>query len=341
MKYEIESIKTQLEQALKAVQAVNDLEHVRTSFIGRKGLIAGLMHTLKDLPLEEKRIYGPLLNDLKQHCSDRIAHAEQSLQQALSASQQHELRYFDVTASRVSAPQGSLHVYSHIIQLLEDIFISMGYTIVDGPEVETEYYNFEALNVPVHHPARDMQDTFWLNVPGMLLRTHTTTMQLHAMQQHKSPMAMFSSGRVYRNEATDASHDFMFMQADCLFIDTDVSIAHLLATARIFLRTFFGNDTITLRVRPGYFPFVEPGLEIDASCPFCKSGCSLCKYTGWIELLGSGLVHPSVLRAGGIDPDIYTGFAFGCGIERLAMIKYGIGDIRLFRTNKCAFLEQF
>jgi phenylalanyl-tRNA synthetase alpha chain len=340
MKNTIEGTKSSFELALKKAQTPAALEQVRVAFLGRNGSVTALMHTLKELTIEEKKLYGPALNELKQYCQDQITQAEHEQQKTANSRNAEDL-HFDVTAYKQKQDIGSLHVYSHLMESLENIFISMGYAIADGPEVETDYYNFEALNIPAHHPARDMQDTFWLDVPGMLLRTHTSSVQIHAMQKNKPPLAMFAPGRVYRNEATDASHDFMFMQGECLFIDTRVSVANLLATAQTFLRAFFESDSVQLRVRPGYFPFVEPGLEIDASCPFCTSGCSICKHSRWIELLGAGLVHPHVLRAGGIDPDVHSGFAFGFGLERLAMIKYGIDDIRLFRTNKLAFLTQF
>lgn len=342
MNHRIEDIQLSFKNALQKSSTINDIEQVRVEFLGRNGVITLLMQELKDLPLEEKKTYGPLLNNLKIQCQEQILHREEELKQHIAAAALLSDTHFDVTASKLpNRTIGHLHIYSQLIEQLEDIFISMGYTIADGPEVETDYYNFEALNIPLNHPARDMQDTFWLDVPGMLLRTHTSSVQIHAMQKNKPPLAIFAPGRVYRNEATDASHDFMFMQGECLFIDTHVSVAHLLATARSFLQAIFGNDEIKLRIRPGYFPFVEPGLEIDASCPFCTQGCSVCKHTGWIELLGSGLIHPHVLRAGNINPDVYSGFAFGFGLERLAMIKYGINDIRLFRSSKLAFLNQF
>jgi phenylalanyl-tRNA synthetase alpha chain len=342
MNHRIDDIQLSFKKTLQKAVTIDDIEQLRIAFLGRNGAITLLMQSLKDLPLEEKKIYGSLLNNLKMECQAEIVRVEDELKKRAADAALLADTHFDVTASTVPDHAiGHLHVYSQLIEQLEDIFISMGYTIADGPEVETDYYNFEALNIPLNHPARDMQDTFWLDIPGMLLRTHTSPVQIHAMQKNKPPLAIFAPGRVYRNEATDGSHDFMFMQGECLFIDKHVSVAHLLATARSFLQAIFGNDTIKLRIRPGYFPFVEPGLEIDASCPFCTQGCSVCKHTGWIELLGSGLIHPHVLRAGNIDPDVYSGFAFGFGLERLAMIKYGINDIRLFRSSKLAFLNQF
>ena len=294
------------------------------------------MKSIKDLSLEQKREFGPILNELKQNLT---ADFEKKL--AMLDNQKSPTNHFDVTAYKPHQIYGNLHIFTQIIEQLNRIFTSMGYTILDGPEVETDYYNFKSLNIPNDHPARDSHDTFWLTNPGLLLRTHTSTIQAHAMEQNKPPMAIFAPGRCYRNEAVDASHDFMFMQAEGVMIDKNISISNLLATTQVFLKALFETDKLDIRVRPGYFPFVEPGLEIDASCPFCKKGCSICKQTGWIELLGAGLIHPNVLRYSKIDPKKYSGFAFGFGIERIAMIKYGINDIRLFRSDNMAFLKQF
>lgn len=215
----------------------------------------------------------------------------------------------------------------------------MGFAVADGPELETEFFNFTALNIPDNHPAREESDTFWIDNEH-LLRTQTSTVQIKTMMSQKPPIAIIAPGRTMRNEATDASHDFMFMQFEGLYIGEDVSIANLLATLKSFLTQFFGSD-VKLRVRPGYFPFVEPGLEIDASCPFCKKGCSVCKKTKWIELMGAGLVHPNVLKHCKLDPEKYSGFAFGFGLTRLVMLKYQIPDIRLLHSGNIKFLKQF
>lgn len=341
MKHEIKKIRETFEELLSKVKTLQELEALRVATIGRQGTIAELMKILGSMSLEEKRELGPQLNSLKADIGQQLLIKETALKAVAEQQRYQELKSFDVTLYRKSALAGSLHPYSHVVQELEDIFMSMGYQIADGPELETDFYNFEALNIPKDHPARDMQDTFWLNVPGLLLRTQTSNVQIHTMEQQKPPLAIFAPGRVFRNEATDATHEFMFMQGECMFIDTHVSVGNLLATAQAFLKAFFNKEDLTIRVRPGYFPFVEPGLEIDASCPFCSNGCSICKHTRLIELLGAGLIHPNVLRAGNINPEQYTGFAFGFGIDRLAMIKYGINDVRLFRSTKPAFLEQF
>ena len=341
LKARIKTVSTEFSSALAKVATEKELEEVRINFLGRSGQIAQLMSALKTLSVEEKRELGPLLNELKKNSEQQFNEKKEALGQEILQAATTKKQYFDVTASHYSPLRSSLHVYTHIIEQLQNIFISMGYYVADGPEVETDYYNFEALNIPADHPARDMHDTFWLNIPNMLMRTHTSPVQIHSMETQSPPLAIFAPGRCYRNEATDASHDFMFMQGEGLVVDKDISMGHLLATAKTFLQALFEKKDLEIRVRPGFFPFVEPGVEIDASCPFCKNGCSICKKTRWIELLGAGLVHPNVLEYGGIDPEIYSGFAFGFGLERLAMIKYGINDIRLFRGNKSHFLDQF
>lgn len=337
----IQELQKEIIQTLDALITDQDLEHARVKYLGRNGTIAALMEQMKSLSVDEKRQFGPLLQALKQQAQQAYDTAKQRITDFAVAQEQLRQQYFDVTATKPLKTTGNLHIFSHLIAQLEDIFITMGYEIEMGPEVETDFYNFEALNIPSNHPARDVHDTFWLTTPNRLLRTHTSTVQIHALENKQVPFAVFAPGRCYRNEATDATHDFMFMQAEGLFIDKDVSVANLLATSKTFLRKFFEKDDLQIRARPGYFPFVEPGIEIDASCPFCKHGCSICKKTGWLELMGSGIVHPNVLRSAGIDPNKYSGFAFGCGLERLAMVKYGITDIRLFRNGNLEFLSQF
>lgn len=335
IKNQIEQVKKAYNQALDNAHSADALEAVRIEYLGRQGILVELMKQLKDLSLDEKREIGPLLNMLKQQLTEDFDKKIQTLSSSKGAQST-----FDVTAYKPNQLRGSLHVFTQLIEELNEIFISMGWNIIDGPEVETEYYNFTALNIPQDHPARDSHDTFWLSNPGYLLRTHTSNSQAHAMRANKPPLAVFAPGRCYRNEAVDASHDFMFMQGEGLMVDENISISNLLATIQTFLQALLGKS-LKIRVRPGYFPFVEPGLEVDASCPFCKKGCSACKHTGWIELMGAGLVHPNVLSQGGIDPKKYTGFAFGFGLERIAMVRYGINDIRLFRSDNLAFLEQF
>jgi phenylalanyl-tRNA synthetase alpha chain len=337
----LEAITLERNEALSCQLTEKDIEKITIIFLGRKGKIVELMETLKSLSVEDKKIFGPLINSFKEETQEILENRLHEIKKQELEKLHAQQKNFDVSAYHYSELKGTKHIYTQIIEDLEDVFISMGYDIIDGPEVENEYHNFESLNIPTDHPAREEEDSFFLKKSGMLLRTQTSSVQARAMQNSKPPIAFFSPGRVYRREATDQTHDFLFTQAEGLLIDKNISISNLLATAQSFLQKIFENDTLNIRVRPGYFPFVEPGLEIDASCPFCKNGCSVCKRTGWIELLGSGLIHPNVLKAGNIDSLVYSGFAFGMGIERIAMIKYGINDIRLFHSSKINFLDQF
>lgn len=344
MNYQNASIKTFYSNFIKKLNQTmtyEELEHVRVTFLGRNGFITQLMSQIKTLSIEEKRLFGPEMNRLKKEVQELFDAKKHEIEKQSYAHNQAKKELFDVSCYQPGTQRGSLHPYTHVIQEIEDVFISMGFTIADGPEIETEFINFEALNIPEDHPARDMHDTFWLDIPGMLLRTHTSTVQSRAMSKNKLPLAIAAPGRCYRHEATDASHDFMFMQCEGLVIDKNISMAHLLATMKSFLKGLFKKDNLQIRLRPSYFPFVEPGVEIDMTCPFCKNGCSVCKKSTWIEICGAGLVHPNVLKAGGIDPSEYRGFAFGFGLTRLTMLKYGINDIRLLHGGKVNFLKQF
>lgn len=341
LKQKLVELESDYLSALRAVSTTEQLEDIRITFLSRKGRLAECMQILSSLPQEGKRTLGPLINDLK--ISMHVAF-EASQRKLLDASWNKQLeadKGFDITAYKPSQLHGGLHPLTHMLHRIEDIFISMGYTIAEGPEVEDEWYNFEALNIPSHHPARDMWDTFWLDVPGLLLRTHTSPVQIRHMEEHKPPFALIAPGRCYRHEATDATHDITFMQLEGLLVGKNISIADLLGTIQQFLQALFKKQDLQIRVRPSYFPFVQPGLEMDASCPLCKNGCSVCKHTKWIEIGGAGRVHPHVLKACNIDPEIYSGFAFGCGLTRLAMIHYRITDIRLLHTPHMEFLEQF
>ncbi|MCB9492781.1 MAG: phenylalanine--tRNA ligase subunit alpha [Epsilonproteobacteria bacterium] len=337
----LRSVQQEFEQALGSASSSKSLEQVRLQFLGKKGEFTQLLATLKDLPIEQKRAFGSQLNQLKQDAQERFEQVKDELiareVDAANAKQQN----FDVTAYKPHAYPGHLHPYSQFVHEIEDIFLSMGYEICQGPEVDSEFYNFSALNIPQDHPARDMYDTFWTTRPDYLLRTHTSTVQIHSLQSKELPLAIVAPGRTYRYEAVDASHDFMFMQCEGLLVDKKVNVSHLFGTAQTFLKTLFGKDELDIRIRPGFFPFVEPGFEIDMRCPFCSKGCGVCKHTTWIEVFPGGLVHPNVLRACNIDPEEYSGFAFGFGLTRLAMLKYGIDDIRLFHSGRVAFLKQF
>jgi len=323
------------------IQDLQELEDLRIKYFGRNGILNKLMEMLKDFDSQEKRYWGPIFNNLKKELQSIFEDNKILIEQKLKELNDYKEANFDVTAYKPFEDFGSLHPYSHLAEEVENILTSMGYEFMCGPEVESEYHNFDALNMPANHPARDMQDTFWLTIPEKLMRTHTSTVQVHAMKTKKRPLAIAVLGRCYRNEATDSSHDFMFMQLELLFIDRAVSMSNLIATAKTFLKALFKKQELEIRLRPSYFPFVQPGVEIDISCIFCLKGCSVCKFTRWIELCGAGLVHPNVLISCNIDPDEYSGFAFGFGLTRLAMLKYEIPDIRLLHSNKLDFLKQF
>ncbi len=338
---ELSRIKNAWTDALATSKTLDELEEVRITFLGRKGEIATLMPLLKNASDDEKRLYGPVLNAFKELTEREYTQKKETLFDAELEKEEEKFKHFDVTAYLPAQARGSIHPYTHATERIQDIFISMGYGVVDGPEIDTEFYNFEALNIPKNHPARDMQDTFFIDAPEMVMRTHTSSVQIRAMQTQKPPLAIITTGRVYRHEATDASHDYMFRQFEGLVVNKDISMANLIATMKLFLQEFFEKKDLTIRVRPSYFPFVEPAVEIDMSCPFCEKGCSTCKHSTWIEIVGGGLVHPRVLTHGGIDPTEYSGFAFGFGLTRLVMLKYGINDIRLLHCADLNFLKQF
>ncbi len=333
-------ITKELESKLNESKDLKTLENTRVSFVGKKGFITSLVAELKTLDLENKRKFGPLLNQLKKSSEEKINKRKTEIVEQQAQAKTLKKQNFDVTAYKTGCNHGNLHIYSKFIEEIENIFLSMGFDIFDGPQVESEFYNFTALNIPENHPARDMHDTLWLNKIGMLLRTHTSTVQIHAMQNKKLPIAGIVTGRTFRKESLDATHDVMFMQCEGIFIDKNVTLSNLFAVAKKFLQELFKTKKLDIRIRPGYFPFVEPGVEIDMRCPFCKQGCSVCKKTTWIEVFPAGLIHPNVLKAGNIDPKKYSGFAFGFGLTRLAMLKYGINDIRYFHSGKYKFLEQ-
>lgn len=337
----LETLKNSCINALTSSLSLESLEEVRIEYLGRKGKIADSMALLKNISVEEKRVQGPLLNNLKEEAEACYYQQKNYLETKKLEEKEALFKDFDVTACTPGQLKGSLHPHTLATERIKEIFTSMGYKIATGPEVETEFFNFEALNIPKNHPARDMQDTFWTEIPDTVLRTHTSPVEIHEMQKGNLPLAIIATGRVYRQEATDASHDYMFHQVEGLFIDKNVSMANLIGTIKEFLKAFFEQEDLKIRLRPSYFPFVEPGIEIDMSCPFCKTGCSTCKRSTWIEIMGAGLTHPNVLHHGNIDPKIYSGFAFGFGLTRLALLKYKINDIRLMHSNHREFLKQF
>lgn len=326
---------------LAKISTRQQLEDFRTIFLSRNGAIASLMGLLKTFSIDEKRLFGPEFNAFRTEANNAFTAKLAALEEAEKATHQKQFEHFDVTAYLSNHVQGSLHPVTKTVECLENILITMGFELLDGPEIESEEINFNALNIPPHHPARDMQDTFWLKLPGLLPRTHTSPVQIHGMRSRQAPLSIASIGRAYRNEATDASHDFIFMQCEGMVIDKKISLAHLLGTARALFQAVYPKEKLDIRIRPSYFPFVEPGLELDITCPFCTNGCSTCKQSRWIEMGGAGLIHPHVLRAGNINPEEYSGFAFGFGLSRMVMLKYAINDVRLLHSYKTDFLKQF
>lgn len=331
------------EEAAARVAAAADadaLKALEREYTGKDGVVASLLASIPSLPPEERRGAGQAANQLKAAFTEAVAARSSELEaEALEAERRGE--GFDPTLPPAGTRRGSLHPITQVTRELEDLFQSMGYHVLDGPEVELDYYNFEALNIPADHPARDSQDTFYCDADGRLvLRTHTSPVQVRAMERLKPPFKAIVPGKVFRQETTDASHEHTFHQMEGLVVDKDVSVGHLIGAMKTLLRGIFGRD-LEVRLRPGYFPFVEPGFELDARCPFCEEGCSVCKRTRWIELLPCGLVHPNVLRAGGIDPEEWSGFAFGLGLSRLVMLRQGIDDVRHLLGGDMRFLEQF
>jgi phenylalanyl-tRNA synthetase alpha chain len=325
----------QLEHAV----TLEEVEVIRVEALGRKGKLAEISKEFGKLSPEDRAALGKRLNTVKQELESKIVSRKSALESsALTARLESE--WIDLTSPAPGPRPGSLHPVTQVQRELEQLFISMGFAVLDGPEVETEYYNFDALNIPADHPARDMQDTFWLK-DGRLLRTHTSPVQVRGLETLGPPLKMVAPGRVFRNEEVDPSHEHTFYQLEGMMVDHDVSVAHLIYFMKTLLSAIFKRE-VTVRLRPGFFPFVEPGFELDIQCLICNgAGCPVCKHSGWVELLPCGLTHPAVLRAGGADPEEWGGFAFGLGLTRLAMMRYGIDDIRLMNSGDLRFLRQF
>jgi len=338
MEEKIEQIKKEFEEKIKN-RSLKDLKEIETYFLGRKGKITTLFQLLKTLPKDQRKRSGARINGLKNFIEKSIADEIQLVEKEKKLQRLKEEK-IDMTLPGVKLHTGGLHILSQTILQVEEIFLSMGFDVMIGPEIEEDYYNFEALNIPEFHPARDMQDTFYL-AKKILLRTQTSPIQIRIMEKYKPPIRIIATGRCYRRDAADSSHFPIFHQVEGLVVDKKVTFANLKGTLAEFTRRMFGENT-KVRFTPSYFPFVEPGAETSISCVICGGkGCPVCKYTGWLEMGGSGMVHPNVLRGVGIDPEIYQGFAFGWGMERIAMVKYRIPDIRLFYQNDLRFLEQF
>jgi phenylalanyl-tRNA synthetase alpha chain len=336
------SILTQIEEykaEISATEAADTeaLETFRIRFLGTKGLVKSLMGEMKNVPNEQKREFGQLMNGFKQLAEERY--------EALKAALENNIEFSfgqDITLPGDPLPLGSRHPISLVRNQMISIFKRLGFAVADGPEVEDDWHNFGALNLPEDHPARDMQDTFYISQnPAWLLRTHTSNVQIREMEKGQLPIRLIMPGRVYRNETISARAHCFFHQIEGLYIAENVSFADLKQTLYFFVKEMFGQQ-VKVRFRPSYFPFTEPSAEMDISCLICSGkGCNVCKHTGWVEILGCGMVHPNVLQNCGIDPNKYTGFAFGMGIERVTMLKYGVKDLRLFSENDVRFLRQF
>ena len=337
MKEKLQSIKA---EALAAIAAENaDLEQIRIKYLGKKGELTAVLRGMGALSAEERPIVGQIANEVRSDIETALGE-KLKLEKEKQLLKQLEQEKIDVTFPATEHRMGHLHPLTQIQRNIEDIFIGMGFSIVEGPEVEYDYYNFQALNIPENHPARDTQDTFYIT-DNILLRSQTSPVQVRTMENQKPPIRIISPGRVYRSDAVDSTHSPLFHQIEGLVVDKGITMGDLKGMLETFAKTLFGEDT-RLRFRPHHFPFTEPSAEVDVSCFVCGGkGCRVCKNEGWIEILGAGMVHPFVLENCGIDPNVYSGFAFGMGVERIAMKQYGIDDMRLLYENDVRFLNQF
>ena len=339
MKERLEQIKQTAISVLEKAEDMNALEEARIKFLGKKGEMTAAMKEMRNLSAEERPVIGALANEIRANIEKHIDEKKSELAAKLEE-MKLKAEVIDVTMPGRAQNVGKLHPLTKVMNSLKDTFIGMGFEIAEGPEVEYDYYNFEALNIPKNHPARDTQDTFYVT-DNIVLRTQTSPMQIRVMEQTKPPIRVIAPGRVYRSDAVDATHSPVFHQIEGLVVDKGVTMADLKGTLEVFLKQLYGEKT-RVRFRPHHFPFTEPSAEADVSCFACGGkGCSVCKGEGWIEVLGCGMVHPKVLANCGIDPEVYSGFAFGIGLERIAMGKYDINDLRLFFENDLRFLDQF
>jgi len=339
MKNKLEKLKKEILNNLEKVQNDSALRDLDIKYLGRKGKFTEILRGISKLSIEEKKKIGKLANEIKNELQLEFSKIKNKI------SNKNDNIFIDPTLPGKKIDQGHLHPITQIQNDLEYLFSSMGFMVLEGPELESEYYNFEALNIPEYQPARDMHDTFYIDDKDkkndMVMRTHTSPMQVRAMLKYGAPLKCIISGRTFRCEAIDACHEHTFDQIEGFMIGEDISMSNLIAIIKEMMSGIFERD-IKIRVRPGYFPFVEPGIEIDVSCVICNGkGCPSCKHSGWLEMIGAGMIHPNVLNAGNIDSEKYSGFAFGVGLTRLAMMKYGIDDIRLFNSGDLKFLNQF
>ncbi|MDD5254486.1 MAG: phenylalanine--tRNA ligase subunit alpha [Candidatus Omnitrophica bacterium] len=341
--YDSKPIREEIERAAQGINSSRELEEFKIKYLGRKGVLAQLTASIPQLAPSERAAFGKEINALKEKIALLVAEKQGSFAGSVSVSSKTPV---DVTMPGIAQPVGRIHVLTQLIEEICDIFVRMGFLVMEGPEVESEYNNFTGLNIPLEHPSREAFDTFYLkrapqDKERFLLRSQTSPVQVRAMKAYKPPLAVVAPGRVYRPDAVDASHSFMFHQIEGFMVDRGITFADLKGTLELFAKTVFGKD-ISMRFRPHFFPFTEPSAEVDISCIICKGkGCSVCGRKGWLEILGSGMIHPQVFRNVGYDPSRYTGFAFGMGVERIAMLRYGINDIRLFFENDARFLKEF
>ncbi|KAF1296617.1 phenylalanine--tRNA ligase subunit alpha [Enterococcus sp. JM4C] len=339
---QLESLKKETLEKISATDDLAQLNQIRVETLGKKGPITEVLRGMKDLSPEERPIVGGFANEIRDLLTAEIENRKVSLE-AVALNNALAKETLDVTLPGTKVYHGTRHVLTQIMEEIEDIFIGMGYQVVEGFEVESDHYNFERMNLPKDHPARDMQDTFYIS-DEILIRTHTSPVQARTMEKHdfsKGALRMISPGKVFRRDTDDATHSHQFHQIEGLVIDKNITMGDLKGTLEVMMKKMFGEER-NIRLRPSYFPFTEPSVEVDVSCFKCGGeGCNVCKHTGWIEILGAGMVHPNVLEMSGIDPEVYTGFAFGLGPDRVAMLRYGVNDIRNFYQNDLRFLSQF
>jgi len=346
----LDDLHQEFQGQIKGLSNQADVLNLKADYLGKKGKVSEILKSLKDATPEERKELGPKANSIKTSMQELVVEKLTSIELE-EINQKLAKDKIDITftnaVKETGIHHGGVHPRTLIQQEIEDIFLSMGFDVLDGPHIEDEFHNFEALNIPGDHPARDMQDTFWFDDPESpegrkhLLRTHTSTIQVRGMMSRKPPFRFIAPGTVFRCERTDASHEMVFNQLEGMMVGEEVSVAHLIYFMKTILTEIFKKE-VEVRLRPGFFPFVEPGFELDIKCLICSGkGCSVCKHTGWVELLPCGMVHPNVLKHVNIDPEMYQGFAFGLGVERLTMLKYGINDLRHFFNHDLRFLEQF
>lgn len=341
MKEQLNSLETEALEKIAHVDDTKKLQDIRVAYLGKKGSLTAVLRGMGKLSKEERPVIGEMANQVRASITAALDQKGEKLELA-ALEKQLETEAIDVTLPGRPVKVGGPHLLTSIIEEIEDLFIGMGYEVREGPEVETDYFNFEALNLPKDHPARDMQDSFYIT-NDLLLRTHTSPVQARTMRSFEGgkPVKMICPGKVYRRDSDDATHSHQFTQIEGLYVDKNVRMSDLKGTLDTFAKKMFGEDR-EIRLRPSFFPFTEPSVEMDISCKVCQGkGCSVCKQTGWIEILGAGMVHPKVLSMAGYDPEVYTGFAFGMGPDRIAMLKYGVNDIRQFYTNDARFLKQY